>query len=151
MHDYMLNFEWFCVMWICALQWITTSSFGYSRTAVWLHWVMQMLSPDRLCVFTVWEWGLWIFSPDDSTKVSGLLSVEHACRLRQGPLNLDKHLDYCNVNKSSIIPAFAPGALLVARLSKFKYVRTSSGKRLPSSFLSWLLMLTFLPELLGLN
>ena len=132
----MLNFEWFCVMWICALQWITTSSFGYSRTAVWLHWVMQMLSPDRLCVFTVREWRLWIFSTDDSTKVSSLFSSEHTlANWRLNPLNLDKERNYCNVNTSNTIPCFAPGTLLVAQLSKFKYARTSSEERLPSSFL----------------
>ena len=137
MHDYTLNFDWFCIMWIYALQRITTSSFEYSRNAVWLHWVMQMLSPDRLCVFTVWEWGLWIFSPGDSTKVSGLFSLEHTCRLKTRPFKSRQTPKLLQVLfKASTMPTFAPGALLVARLSNFRSARTSSGERLPSSLLS---------------
>jgi len=129
----MLNFEWFSIMWIYALEWITTSSFEYSRTAVWLYWVMQMLSPDRLCVFTVWEWRLWIFSPDDSTKVSGLFSLEHTCRLKTRPFKSRQTPKLLQVLfKASTIPA--PGVLLVAQLSKFRSARTSSGERLPSLF-----------------
>ena len=89
------------------------------------------------CVYSQCESGDYGFSVQTTPQRLVVCSPQSTlANWRQKPLNLDKERNYCNVNTSNTIPCFAPGTVLVAQLSKFKYARTSSGERLPSSFLS---------------
>ena len=146
----MLNFEWFCIMWIYALQWNTTSYFEYLEL---LCDCTELCKCCRLtdCVYSQCESGDYGFSVQTNPQRLVVCSPYITLAvLRQGPLNLDKDRNYCNVNKSNTIPAFAPGALLVARLSKFKHVRTSSWKRFLSLFSPDCCCFLFSPGVVGL-
>ena len=89
------------------------------------------------CVYSQCESGDYGFSVQTTPQRLVVCSPQSTlANWRLNPLNLDKERNYCNVNTSSTIPCFTPRTWLVAQLSKFKYARTSSGERLPSSFLS---------------